>query len=343
MAKRVSLIDIAKSLGISKTVVSLVVNDKGDANGISKETQEKVRQKIKELNYRPNVLARGFRTGKTKTIGLIVSDISNRFYSRIARLIEDLAWNNGYSVVICSTDEKTEKEKKQLRLLVDRQVDGIIVSSSFDDASYYNSLVEEEFPLVLIDRMIEGAKSPSITVDNFGGAKLATRHLISQGISDVLLFATSPHYISSIHDRIHGFLSTMEESGIAVSPDNIIKIPAGLTEQTIRDVLQSRYQKGNMPQAIFTLNNISTAFVIQYLSKLSINIPDETALIGFDEAVYFSFHKPSISAIIQPVEKISEMAFKALIMQIENKELPQPMQTILPVDIEIRASSVKKN
>lgn len=112
MSKRITLADVANSLGLSKTVISLVINNKADAHGISKETQQRVREKIRELNYQPNVLARGFRTGKTNTIGLIVSDISNRFYSRIARNIEDMAWQHGYSVVICSTDEKVDKEKK---------------------------------------------------------------------------------------------------------------------------------------------------------------------------------------------------------------------------------------
>jgi DNA-binding LacI/PurR family transcriptional regulator len=341
MGKRVSLADIAESIGISKTVVSLVVNNKGDSNGISKETQERVKQKIKELNYRPNVLARGFRTGKTETIGLIVSDISNRFYSRIARQIEDLAWRSGYSVVICSTDENIEKEKKQLQILVDRQVDGLIVSSSFDDPSLYNTLQEEGFPLVFIDRIIKGANAPSITVDNYGGAKLATRHLIKQGLTDIMLIATFPQYISSINDRINGYISAMEDAGITIPAENLVKIPAGQTEHTVRDILQYRYQKGSLPQAIFTLNNVSMAFVIQYLSKLSIGIPKETALIGFDEAIYYGFHKPAISAIVQPIDEISSQAFSALIYQIEKKEPCQKFNRILPIDIAIRASSVK--
>jgi LacI family transcriptional regulator len=342
MSKRVSLADIAESLGISKTVVSLVVNDKGNANGISKETQQKVREKIKELNYHPNALARGFRTGKTETIGLIVSDISNRFYSRIARQIEDLAWQNGYSVVICSTDELIEKEKKQVRLLLDRKVDGLIVSSSFSDPAYYNEMFEEGIPHVLIDRLLPGMKSPSVSVDNFGGSQLATRHLINQGIQNILLFATSPEHLSSINDRIAGFKSALKASGIALPDENIIRIPLGKIDESIRDTLQKLYQQGKMPEAIFTLNNISTSGVIKYLSKLSINIPNETALIGFDETVFFSYTKPSISAIVQPIELISEHAFSLLINQIEKKEQNLDLNIVLPVDIIIRDSSVKK-
>ncbi|MDP2235973.1 MAG: LacI family DNA-binding transcriptional regulator [Bacteroidales bacterium] len=342
MSKRVSLADIAASLGISKTVVSLVVNDKGNANGISKETQQKVRDKIEELNYRPNALARGFRTGKTETIGLIVSDISNRFYSRIARQIEDLAWQHGYSVVICSTDEMVEKERKQVRLLLDRKVDGLIVSSSFTDPAYYNEMVEEGIPHVLIDRLLPDMKSKSVSVDNFGGAQLATRHLINQGMRDIMLFATSPEHLSSINDRVSGFKSAIYAAGINLPEENIIRIPLGKIEETIRDTLQKLYQLGKMPEAIFTLNNISTSVVIKYLSKLSIDIPSETALIGFDETVFFSYTKPSISAIVQPIELISETAFRILINQIEKREQDEKQHIILPIDIVIRDSSVKK-
>jgi len=123
MTKKVSIAEIARQLGVSKTLVSLVLNNKADEHGISRETQERVREKIRELNYQPDILAQGFRTGKTRTIGLIVSDISNLFYARIARRIEDYAWDNGYSVVICSTDEKIEKETEQIRLLRSRKVD----------------------------------------------------------------------------------------------------------------------------------------------------------------------------------------------------------------------------
>ena len=130
MTGKISISDIAASLGVSKTLVSLVINNKGNSHGISAETQKKVLAKVKELNYRPNVLAQGFRTGKTNTIGLIVSDISNQFYSRIARKVEGYAWERGYSVVICSTDECEDKERQQISMLQDRKVDGLIISSS---------------------------------------------------------------------------------------------------------------------------------------------------------------------------------------------------------------------
>ena len=341
MTKRVSLADVASSLGLSKTVVYLVINDKGNAHGISQETQKKVRERIKEMNYQPNVLARGFRTGKTNTIGLIVSDISNRFYSRIARSIEDMAWQHGYSVVICSTDEKIEKEKKQIRLLLDRKIDGLIISSSQFEASYFNELKETGVPHVLIDRTFENMQSSSVSVDNYGGARMAARHLLTQGIQDIALLVISPNHISTISERIKGFVSAMDDSGIHFPDERILLVPFDNIENSVKEHLQHFFQIGKMPEAIFSLNNNLTSLCVKYLRKLSVRIPEETALIGFDDTVYFDYTQPSISAIEQPVEKISETAFRILLGQLNKKQEIKPENLVLPVDIIIRESSVK--
>ena len=216
MSQKITLSDIAASLGVSKTLVSLVINNKADQHGISKATQKRVREKVKEMNFKPNVLARGFRTGKTNTIGLIVSDISNLFYARIARKIEDYAWKSGYSVVICSTDEDIEKEKEQIRMLRGRKVDGMIISSSMEDASYFNQLHESGVPHVLIDRTFTEMDSASVSVDNFGGAQMAAQHLLSQGYTRVATLAITPEHISTINDRLMGFRSVFEEAGISI-------------------------------------------------------------------------------------------------------------------------------
>lgn len=342
MTKKISLAEIAASLGVSKTLVSLVINNKGDEYGISPETQQRVKEKIKELNYQPNVLARGFRMGRTNTIGLIVSDISNRFYSRIARSIEDAAWEKGYSVVICSTDEKVDKEKEQIKLLRDRKVDGLIISSSQDNSEFFNKLSESGLPHVLIDRTFPNMKSLNVSVDNFGGARMAARHLLTQGITKIGLIAISPEHISTINDRIKGFESALTDAGLTIPPDWLIRAPFEEIESAIKDRLQKFYQDGNFPEAIFTLNNNLTSTCLMHLRKLNVKIPEQVALIGFDDVQYFGFTQPSVSAIAQPIEKISEKAFDLLLKQIEKKDIALHERSVfLPVDIIIRESSVK--
>lgn len=343
MPKRpISLADIAKSLGVSKTLVSLVVNDKGDAHGISKETQRKVREKIRELNYEPNALARGFRTGKTFTIGLVLSDISNRFYSRIARTIEDLAWSRGYTVIICSTDEKIEKEEKQIRLLRDRKIDGLIVSTSQDSAEYFDKLMELGLPHVMIDRVFENMKSANVSVDNFSGGRMIARHFLMQAIAKVAVVGISPNHLSTINDRINGFKSAYAEAGITIPEKYQINVPFDQMDEVIKERLQEFFNKGDMPDAFFTLNNNLTSTCLKHLRGLSLRIPNDVLLAGFDDVIYFSFTQPSVTAIAQPIQQISETAFDLLIRQIEKQAISASERSVfLPVDIHIRESSVK--
>ncbi len=344
MAKKVSIADIASKLGVSKALVSLVINDKGDEHGINPETQKKVREKVRELDYKPDLFARSFRMGKTNTIGLIVSDISNRCYSRIARNIEDYAWDHGYIVVICSTDEDVEKENEQIRLLRDRKIDGLIISSSQDRADCFNNLADDGFPHVLIDRKFENMKSPNVSVDNYGGSCLAARHLISQGFTDFAMIAITPDHISTISERVTGFTNTLKESGISMPPEWHIRAPFDHIEQAVKESVQNFYLSGTMPRAIFALNNNLTSTCLKYLRKLSVRIPEDVALIGFDDVLYFGFTRPSISAIKQPVDKISENAFQLLLKQINKEQIPDNEYSIvLPVDIIIRESSIKKH
>lgn len=342
MGKKVTIDDIAKSLGVSKTLVSMVLNGKADKHGISPETQNRVREKVKEMRYTPDALARGFRMGKTNTIGVMVSDISNRFYSRIARSIEDLAWNHGYTVIICSTDENIEKEKEQIRLLLDRKLDGLIISTSQDTPDLFNKLNETGLPHVLIDRTFEGMVSPCVTVDNFAGGRMAARHFLHQGYRKIAVIGINPDHISTINDRINGFLSALAEAGVSIPPQWIIKTPFGEMDSMIKEKLQQFYQADNMPEAIFTLNNNLTSACMLNLRKLSIDIPRQVAIMGFDDVSIFSFTRPSISVIAQPIERISEVAFDLLLRQIEGNGIPESEKSVkLPVDIIIRESSIK--
>lgn len=342
MAKRVSISDIAESLGVSKALVSLVVNDKADAHGISAETQRKVREKIRELNYQPDLFARSFRVGKTNTIGLIVSDISNRFYARIARDIEDHAWSNGYTVIICSTDENVDKEIKQIKLLRDRKIDGLIISSSQDNSDFFNKLEEAGFPHVLIDRRFDDMQSANVSVDNYGGARMAAEHLLKQGFSSFAVVALSPDHISTIRERIKGFTDTLGKANVQIPPRWLISLPFDRIDEVLENRLQSLYHRGQLPGAIFTLNNNLTSSCLKYLTKLSVKIPEEVAVIGFDDIMYFEHTRPTVSAISQPTDRISEEAFTLLLKQIKKEKTDKRQHSVvLPVDIIIRESSIK--
>lgn len=342
MNKKVSIADIAKSLGVSKTLVSLVINGKGDAYGINPETQKKVLAKTKELNYTPNVLARGFRTGKTNTIGLIVSDISNRFYSRIARRVEDYAWSKGYSVIICSTDENVEKERRQIKLLQERKIDGLIISTSQTQPDQFNQMIKSNFPHVLIDRVFETNNSPQVTVDNYGGAEIAAHHLLDQGLKNIAILSITPEHISTIEQREKGFIETITKANIKIPNHWHIKTPFAEMETAIDKTIEKLQNQNHLPEAIFALNNNLTSYCLSALKRLKISVPNDVALISFDDMLYFDFTNPSISAVAQPVEQIGEQAFDLLLKQINLVSKAEDHQTvILPVNLIVRESSIK--
>lgn len=343
MAKKTSLADIAKSLGVSKTLVSLVLNNKADEYGINRETQERVRAKIKEMNYQPDVLARVFRTGKTQTIGLIVSDISNPYYAAMARHIEDLAWKEGYAMVICSTDENTAKEERQIQLLMERKTDGLIISSSREGPEAFHALVADGYPHVLVDRVFPGLKSPFVSADNFWGASMVATHLLEQGIREIGMITTTPSHISTIRDRMQGFTSTLLEAGVEIPDRWTVHVPFGSDSRFVEESLGELARAVDLPRAFFTLNNRLTTSCLFALKALNLRIPDDVALVGFDDMPWFTHINPAISAVSQPLQAMGEQAFQLLLRQLRSKA-DQPTQTPvhLPVELHIRGSSLVK-
>ncbi len=341
MNKKTTLSDVAQSLGVSITLVSMVVNNKGNKYGISPETQQKVWDKIHELNYKPNLLAKGFRTGKTSAIGLIVSDISNRFYAKIARHIEDLAWQNGYTVIICSTDESVDKELRQMGILLERKVEGIIVSSSQTSTKIFEDLVAMEYPFVLIDRNFGNMKFSSVSINNEQGVEMAIEHLYQQGYRKIGMFSISPGYISTIKNRKIGFYNSMQKLSLPIVDDWCIEIPFNQVEQDIPQHLSLLKSNKNLPEAIIAMNNNLASATLLSLKNLGIRIPRDMALISFDDDQSFNFSSPTITAIEQPIEQISHHAFDILMKQINNKTKGIYQAEILPVKLKIRESTSK--
>ncbi|MCE1202523.1 MAG: LacI family transcriptional regulator [Bacteroidia bacterium] len=341
MNKKITLADVAKSLGISKTVVSLVINGKGDHHGISKETQRRVRERIDELNYTPNQLARGFRTGRTHTLGLIVSDISNHFYAQLARYIEDLAWSCGYTLVTCSTDEKIEKEVRQIELLLDRKVDGLIISSSQQSAGMFNRLFEQGKAHVLIDRVFDNMLSPAVSVDNYEGGYQAALHLAAQGAVSPAIFGIGPEHISTLVHRAEGFAAGLRDAGLYIDLQNHFKAPFDGLEEAIAARLEAYHNTHAMPDAIFTLNNNITTFCLKHLQRLGYSVPEQLILMGFDDAAWFAFTRPTVTVVAQPVAVIAERAFSLLMQQISATPSGTQVHEVLPVALIKRLSTAR--
>lgn len=309
---KVSLKDIAESLGVSKALVSLVLNNKGDERGINKETQQKVRDKARELNYVPNQYARGLRTGKTDTLGLIVPDLSNIFYGKLCKAIEMKASELGFDLIISNTYEDSEREIKLINNLLSKNIDGLILASSLENSEELEFLKKREFPLVLIDRIFSDFKVDSVSVSNVEGAKQAVEYLQKEGYSKIACLTISPVYVSSIADRIKGYIDSVDDA----EDTFLIQIPHDNIDAGI-DTALLQIEKDNY-DAVFCVNNNLTKSLLKKINQS--NLETNFRIISFDDLEVFDFATPKVCAINQPITKIGEKAVELLSNHINKKE-----------------------
>ncbi|MBI3134777.1 MAG: LacI family DNA-binding transcriptional regulator [Bacteroidetes bacterium] len=311
--KKASLKDIAESLGVSKALVSLVLNGKGDERGINRQTQEKVKLKAKELNYIPNQYARGLRIGRTNTIGVIVPDISNIFYGKLCKAIEQEAYLRGYNLIISNTYEDAQKEKKLISDLINRNIDGLILASSFDDKNEIDNLRQNDFPLVLVDRTFENFEVDSISVSNREGAAKAIEFLYSKGVKKPVCFTISPVYVSSISERIQGYLGALKDQQDA----KLFQIPHNNIEEGVANALAEL--KHQDYDGIFCVNNNIAKAILRELSVGQDSLQN-IRIISFDDIEVFDIANPKISSISQPIETMGKKAVTLLIDRFDNPE-----------------------
>ncbi len=340
--KKIDLDKLAKTLGVSKTLVSLVLNGKGDRYGISKKTQNEVLKKAQEMNYKPNLIARGLRTGKSNIIGLIVSDISNPFYAKISRSIEDSASKNGYNLIICSSEEDENKEKELIELLVRGQnADGIIVSSTQQKAVFFNELQAAGKSIVLIDRTIPLYEGNYVTVNNYGGAFELTEHLIKNGHRKIAMLTISPQFISSITQRVEGYKDALKKHGIVFNKNYLKEIPFNDISGSVNRDLKALLKGKQAVDALFVANNNLAVSCFETINNMRLKIPADIALTSFDDLDMFKFSDPPITAVAQPVQEIGEKAFGIVLNLMQNKsgkKQGKSKEIKLAVELKIRKS-----
>ncbi len=339
---KISLEDVAKSLGVSKTLVSLVINGKADAYGISKDTRDRVLEKVKELNYQPNQAARGLRTGKSNIIGLVVADISNQFYSKISRSIENFVEKNGYHLMLSSSDEDPDREMQLIKMFRERQqVDGIIVSTTQKDPAFFKQLREENYPCVFIDRTIEGFHTDNVVVDNKKGSKKVVELLIKNGVRKIGMLTISPSYTSTIQDRITGYKDALTANDIKVDEKIIIEIPFNDVQQAVKKAVKELVSPPNNVKGIYVLNNSLAIACLEVLHDMNLRIPQDVALVSFDDIDLFRFSYPPVTAVSQPLEDIGTKAAELLMELINEKtqtSTARPKDVVLQTEIVVRSS-----
>lgn len=329
--KRPSIADIANSLNVSKTLVSLVLNGHGDDKGINKETQKKVIEKAGELNYKPNLVARGLRLGVSKTIGVIVADISNKFYSKIAKRIEDVAGQHGYHIIFCSSDENPKKEIDLINTLRERQVDGLIISTCLNQTDTFKTLKKELFPFVLIDRFIPKIHLHYVGVNNRQGGFDATEYMINKGFHRIGFIGILPAHLRTIREREFGYRDALKKYGIRVRSNYIRHVNFDFSLNEVYQIINELLHPPHAINAIFSSNNRIAVACMDCFRKMNLKIPQDVAMICFDDIDLFRFSNPAITSIAQPVEDIGEKAFNILLEAITSQTNGNWKQEILPV------------
>ncbi len=265
-------------------------------------------------------MARSLRLGKTNTIGLIVADISNVFYAKMARSIEDYCSKYGYNLIICSSDERDAKEASIIKMLKEKQVDGLIISSTLVDNTEIGTLKNENFPFVLVDRYFpEISDTNFVVIDNYSGAYNAVNHLIEIGHKNIAMLSISPSHISSVKDRNKGYSDALTKAGINNNHYLLCQIPFENIEPSVEVAIKKLLTYEKKVTAILAVNQNIAIASVKVLEKLNIKIPDEMSLISFDDLPFFEIMNPSITAVAQPLDKICENAVEILVSEINNK------------------------
>ncbi len=318
--KKYNIEEVAKKIGVSKTLVSFVLNNKADKYGVSKVTQKRVLAAIKKLGFQPSSSARMLRLKKSNLIGLVVADIGNPFFAQIAKQIEQLADKAGYRIIIANTHENPKKEIDLLNALIHSQgVDGVILTSSLKEPKNLKAILPNKYPLVLLDRKLTGLPASCVSIDNYEGALEMTSHLIQNGAKKIGLLTISPGYISPIKDRVSGYKKALDKAGIKQDAELIREISFENIERDVLEAVDFLYSKKEI-DALFVLNNQIAKDCLHAFEKLNIKIKSDILFASFDDNDLFSLYKPSITAVTQPVEKLGEQAFEELVKLISEKD-----------------------
>lgn len=325
--------EVAKRAGVGSITVSRVINHSGYT---STETRERVEKAIAELDYVPNTLARSLRSRRTNTIGLIVTDITNPFFTTLARGVEDAANDAGYTVIFCNTDESTAKEEKYLNVLLQKQVDGLLLVPTENRVSTIQQIQKQGTPVVVLDRRISAINVDSVRCDSIDGAYQLTKYLVSLGHRQIAVMSGSEG-VSTADDRITGYRKAMVEAGIAIDEgyifrgDFTLKSGYSMTKQAINLPLR--------PTALIAANNFITIGAMKALQEVEMEVPDDIALVGFDDLPPAIVTFPFFTVASQPSYEMGTLAMQLLLERLEGKNRDSFQEIILPTQLIVRRSS----
>ncbi|MFV0604579.1 MAG: LacI family DNA-binding transcriptional regulator [Niabella sp.] len=340
MVRKILLKDIAEKVGVSTALVSYVLNGKEKEARVGHEIAEKIRKVTKELNYQPNLIARGLKFGKTKTLGLIVADISNPFFSMLARIVENEANNSGYTVIFGSSDEQLDKSQALIDTMLNRQVDGLIVTPVEASQQQIDAIQKRGIPLVLIDRGFNEFNTNTVVINNREATYDAVRLLINNGYRRIGMVAYEAD-LTHMKDRIKGYKDALKDNKIKFSSKWLKTVSFKNTqadvEKAVTDLLKTN---GKLVDALLFATNSISVSALKVLSRYKIKVPEEVEVLCFDESDVYDFFYSPITYIKQDLEAMGKNAVQILLSDIENG-IKKTSNKIIPVRMMMNQPSGK--
>lgn len=329
----VSKYDVAARAGVSHTTVTRYFRQ---PQLLAPETRQRVERAVRELRYVPNAMAQSLRSGQSRTVALALPDITNPFYTTLARGITDVARQQDYTVIFGNTDEEPRQEQVFLEMLLSRRVDGLILAPARGGADHLLQLQQHQVPVVLIDRLAPQlwGYADVVRADTYEGARLLTAHLLEQGYRDIA-FVGPRLSLSSLSERLTGYKQAMRDAALEerlMLGQFEISAELDHTEELLRD--------GELPQAMVLANNVIALRVMQALRRMGIDIPGRVALGCIDEVAVAQLLDPPLTTVAQPNEEMGAVAMQMLLERMADPNIPA-RDRVLATELIVRGSSIR--
>jgi len=316
--KKITIRDIAKQAEVSISTVSFVINGKGEKMAISPAVIKKVQDVAQKLQYKPSMIASSLRTGKTRSIGLIVEDISNQFFADLARVIEDEAKNINYRVFYCSTGDDNDRSEELIQSLLQANVEGFIITPTRNLEKTIGQLLKLQKPVVLIDRYFANQKVSHVVMDNYEGSHSAVKFLINKGRKNIAVVNNKSGMIQ-MKLRERGYAEALKEEGI-YNEKLTLHLDYHASEQSRIEAIVNFFTKNPEIDAVLFCANYLGLAGLQAFRTLKYKIPEKISVISFDDHDSFKLHTPTVSVIAQPIEDIAVKSIQLLMSQMTNFE-----------------------
>ncbi|TCJ19678.1 LacI family transcriptional regulator [Rubrobacter taiwanensis] len=322
--------DVAREAGVSTATVSRVMSGSGR---VSERMRERVLAAADRLGYRPNAMARSLRSETTRTLGLVVSNVLNPFFTAVARAVEDAAHERGYSLILGNADEDPEKEELYLNVLLERRVDGLIVSPARAESPYLAEVVEEGVPVVFVDRHIEGIGAPVVRADGRRAVGELVEYLVGLGHRELAVISGPPEVVSG-RERLEAFVGAAQQRGVPVMEERVrvgdFRRASGAV--AMRELLALRER----PTAVFVANNLMALGALREVRRAGLKVPEDISLASFDDVSWFELVEPPVTAISQPTGELGAAAARMLLEMVEEGRRPRSL--IMDAELVVRDS-----